>query len=358
MSKIQKSVGNIMGNCSWCNTADSTLEKTTDLLNKRVLFPLPEHINSLQTAFRVYLLQIRLKAQLEILPFQDDLEGVESIVESEIMSLPALSPFTSVIYNEFPPFVYDLPELMGVRKLSARKLRDGSVYVGDWRRGKRTGCGVCYNAGAVMEGYWSDGRLHYKGRVVSADGAWYEGGYYMMQRHGYGKSMSADGQVRYDGEWEADTKHGVGTEVTPLFTYIGSFEHGEKTGRNALFTWPNGDKYQGGMLRGKKHGKGRYEWADGKMYEGNWVEDMIQGWGVLVRKDYTYEGDLVAGLKHGKGLLKWGEGLQYEGEFDQDRMHGLGWFTRPNRPRRLYRFHDNQRGEEVLNYSFAHNNNT
>ena len=33
----------------------------------------------------------------------------------------------------------------------------------------------------------------------------------------------------------------------------------------------NGDKYEGGWLNDKRHGQGKYTWADGDFYEGEWV---------------------------------------------------------------------------------------
>ena len=52
------------------------------------------------------------------------------------------------------------------------------------------------------------------------------------------------------------------------------------------------------------HGKGKYTWANGNMYEG----------------DYQTE------KKHGKGTLTWANGDIYRGDFKDDKMHGKGTF--------------------------------
>ena len=36
---------------------------------------------------------------------------------------------------------------------------------------------------------------------------------------------------------------------------------------------------------GKKEGKGKYIWADGSIYEGEWIDNRINGKGVYIWKD-------------------------------------------------------------------------
>lgn len=39
--------------------------------------------------------------------------------------------------------------------------------------------------------------------------------------------------------------------------------------------------YEGNILDGKRHGKGRLMWACGAVYEGEWEEDKLSGYGTL-----------------------------------------------------------------------------
>lgn len=69
---------------------------------------------------------------------------------------------------------------------------------------------------------------------------------------------------------------------------------------------PNGDLYTGGFAAGSSpHGRGKYLWADGRMYEGDWLQ----------------------GKPSGKGKFSWPSGATYEGEFRSGRMDGVGTFT-------------------------------
>ena len=53
-----------------------------------------------------------------------------------------------------------------------------------------------------------------------------------------------------------------------------------------------------------KHGKGKYTWNDGSMYNGYWYENKINGTGI-----YT-----------------WPDGRRYEGEWKEHQRHGQGTY--------------------------------
>jgi hypothetical protein len=41
--------------------------------------------------------------------------------------------------------------------------------------------------------------------------------------------------------------------------------------------WPDGSRYEGLYVKGKKHGQGTYTWPDGSKYNGNWQDNKICG---------------------------------------------------------------------------------
>ena len=65
---------------------------------------------------------------------------------------------------------------------------------------------------------------------------------------------------------------------------------------------PNGAKYTGQWLNGKRDGKGIQIWMDGSRYEGEWAGDRANGNGKL----YHADGDI------------------YEGSWKDDRADGFG----------------------------------
>lgn len=51
--------------------------------------------------------------------------------------------------------------------------------------------------------------------------------------------------------------------------------------------------YDGEFVNGKRHGKGKYKWADGAEYDGDWKD----------------------GNMDGKGRKKWADGNMYNGDW-------------------------------------------
>ena len=44
-------------------------------------------------------------------------------------------------------------------------------------------------------------------------------------------------------------------------------------------TWPDGAKYEGYYVDGKKEGRGRFTWGDGSTFEGEFRDNNIHGYG-------------------------------------------------------------------------------
>ena len=58
-------------------------------------------------------------------------------------------------------------------------------------------------------------------------------------------------------------------------------------------SWPDGAKYEGDYIDGKKEGKGKLTFADGSYYEGEFKENKRNGYGKRFIKGNTliYEGE-------------------------------------------------------------------
>ena len=101
---------------------------------------------------------------------------------------------------------------------------------------------------------------------------------------------------------------------------------------NEWIVYENGDKYNGTLLGGKKHGKGVFQENHSNLtYNGEFYGDERHGNGVLSsnNNDYIYDGQWVRGVKHGAGKLTTKE-FEYEGHFKHNEFHGSGIYTDKN----------------------------
>ena len=74
-------------------------------------------------------------------------------------------------------------------------------------------------------------------------------------------------------------------------------------------------------------GQGKLHLGDGGFYEGTFVRGEIEGHGYRVFgiSGKSYSGQFRKGEMNGQGLMRWTDGSQYEGNFTDNVMEG--WCT-------------------------------
>jgi hypothetical protein len=87
--------------------------------------------------------------------------------------------------------------------------------------------------------------------------------------------------------------------------------------------------YRGGFKAGRKHGKGVKTWPNGDRYEGDFVNDGKEGFGVYVWGRGVWEGERYEGAyandrRHGNGVYRWPSGDIYRGPWKDDAVAGPG----------------------------------
>eukprot|EP00531_Pseudo-nitzschia_arenysensis_P006812 CAMPEP_0116136932 /NCGR_PEP_ID=MMETSP0329-20121206/11993_1 /TAXON_ID=697910 /ORGANISM="Pseudo-nitzschia arenysensis, Strain B593" /LENGTH=832 /DNA_ID=CAMNT_0003631843 /DNA_START=315 /DNA_END=2813 /DNA_ORIENTATION=- len=108
--------------------------------------------------------------------------------------------------------------------------------------------------------------------------------------------------------------------------YEGDWIHGRWTGYGRLSNG-DGDFYEGGLKNDHKHGTGIMRFADGRVFEGEYIRgQMIQG-KMTYQDGSIYGGSWVDGMRHGRGKCIFVDGSQYEGEFREGNFHGHGKMT-------------------------------
>ena len=77
-----------------------------------------------------------------------------------------------------------------------------------------------------------------------------------------------------------------------------------------------------------KCGKGCVFYNNGRLYEGEFKDDMKHGKGFELYPDSSfYEGDFAGGQKAGRGRFLWNNGEIYDGEWQQGKKHGSGMWS-------------------------------
>ena len=110
-------------------------------------------------------------------------------------------------------------------------------------------------------------------------------------------------------------------------TYEGALNDEGALSGLGVYTWSNGDVYDGAWLRGLKHGRGAMRWSGGGAYIGEWWNDAMHGVGELTAGDGThYRGSWDFGAKQGLGRQTFPNGDTYEGLWKEGRPHGPGLY--------------------------------
>lgn len=107
------------------------------------------------------------------------------------------------------------------------------------------------------------------------------------------------------------------------------------TAGDGVFVYKDGNaKYEGQWQRFdgvmKRHGTGIYTDC-GATYDGHFVEDKYEGFGVFTSVDgAVYKGEWKNGLMHGHGVYTWPDKAIFDGQWENGLMEGPGTFTDPS----------------------------
>ena len=153
----------------------------------------------------------------------------------------------------------------------------------------------------------------------------YSGGARQQERHGRGLFTFENGDS-YNGEWNNGLMHGYGEYTwSDGQKYAGDWENGKHDGRGFMSWSENvsartkGGRYTGSFKQGKRVGLGSETLVGHCVYAGEWQDDKRAGRGTLKWDNgNTYDGEWVEDQRHGIGLFVWSDGRRFEGLFQND----------------------------------------
>lgn len=77
---------------------------------------------------------------------------------------------------------------------------------------------------------------------------------------------------------------------------------GRRNGKGK-YTWADGSYYDGDWVNNKKQGLGEYKFNDGSLFSGNWINDKRDGFGKSISSSgNTFEGMYKNNMKNGEGI--------------------------------------------------------
>mmetsp|Transcript_60 Transcript_60/g.154 ORF Transcript_60/g.154 Transcript_60/m.154 type:complete len:1081 (+) Transcript_60:120-3362(+) len=146
------------------------------------------------------------------------------------------------------------------------------------------------------------------------------------RRQGTGLYTENRSRSTYDGEWRDNLRHGRGVLLTAHAKYCGEYKDDHRHGQGTLI-WNDNSCYNGQFQNGNFHGIGTYCNAEGGMYTGGWMNGLRHGEGLETYNDgKVFLGEYKDGKRSGVGTLleKKGGDVIYSGEWINDQMDGEG----------------------------------
>ena len=189
---------------------------------------------------------------------------------------------------------------------------DNATYHGELLNCKKHGKGVyTYGRGDIYVGEFKDDYVEGQGVHLYDNEDFYVGGFKKDNPYGKGIYTQANGNI-----WEIEFNEY--SEAIHQKKIVSNDErYNEKfltlVDGKPTYVWPNGDKYTGDVLNGKRHGKGIFMYAYGDSYEGEFKDDKFHN-GTYIWANMFYGMDKT---EH-----------KYTGQWNNGKFHGLGTYYR------------------------------
>ncbi len=207
-------------------------------------------------------------------------EGWGKIAVNDIITEATFvnSEMTGVAYITYPSDSYYHGEYLKNRRSGTGfyKWKNGNRYIGQWKDGKQHGYGFTMNT---------------ENQITSA--GLFENGKLVKSFYDDYKNAKTTGNCR------GNCKDGFGMySYSNGDKYWGFFDSSQRA-QVGIYAWNNGSVYTGAYKDlGKRTGYGMYTYVDGSIFKGMFIDDRIDGLGVM---KYKKSGNVAHGFFNNKG---------------------------------------------------------
>lgn len=166
------------------------------------------------------------------------------------------------------------------------KFRNKAIYRGELKNGYPFGTGVIeYKDGSKYEGVFTDDLPFFTmtghGKMTFSNGSSYEGDWEDSYFHGRGKKIYPDGSI-YEGDWVCGARCGQGVMTYPNDEkYEGEWSESRWSNKRNIdkgkYTYADGSTYEGEFFRGDLYGIGTMTEKDGSKIQGRWKKNLLEG---------------------------------------------------------------------------------
>lgn len=150
---------------------------------------------------------------------------------------------------------------------------NGEVYAGGLKDKLPHGKGhIQFSNRGFYKGEWKEGKIDGYGIYQYPDSTKFIGQFHKNKRQGRGKLELSNYSL--EGVWLEDSLSGEGILTQPERKMKGIYKRGILVQGTGIIIFPNGTRYVGEGLMGKRNGLGRVESSEGKILEvGEWKDD-------------------------------------------------------------------------------------
>lgn len=179
-------------------------------------------------------------------------------------------------------------------------LPNESEYDGNFKNNEFDGYGVYKTKTYNYYGYFTEGKKNGKGKLEDLiNGSVYEGEFVNDKKEGYGEEQYKDGSV-YKGEFKNGLKEGNGVLI--LIKKKTKDDNNINNNNNGNDEESVSCIYKGQFKNDQICGVGRFKFSNKKEYYGEWENNEIMGYGMLLDGKVRHFGYFSHNIKEGYGV--------------------------------------------------------